>query len=377
MNVDGHEFRTKADYEAALRDKKKIQTIKNRVNFSDKEQVANLMEQISNGSCHFETVIGREFDDEVFEIYERIKNSKSVPNGKNNVTGKGQGKAKKHKKQKFSLEDCDEELKEQILLEIKKTERRRKLIASLCTLTAICSLGYAFLYYYNTDKTTKKSETLSNLKDTTTSELSLQVKGETKEVVEREILEEYKKIYNLNKKLIGWIKIDDTIIDYPVMQTNNNEYYLDYNFEQEKDKNGSIFMDTACDASDRSMNLILYGHNMKSGKMFGSLKNYKKESYYQKHQIIQFDTIYEKGTYQVMYVFESPVYSEEDITFKYYQFIDAVSEEEFYSNMKEMEKMSFYDTGVTAEYGEDLLTLSTCDSSEPNGRFVVVAKRIK
>lgn len=357
MNVDGHEFRIKADYEAALRDKKKIQDIKSRVNFSDKEQVANLMEELSNGSCHFETIIGREFDDEVYEIYEGIKNKKTTDNPKRKKVDKKQGKNKK-----FSLEDCDEELKEQILFEVKKTERRRKMIASLCTVIAICSLGYAFLYYYHTDKNTKKSETLSNLKGTTTSEVNLRIKGETKEVAEREILEEYKKIYNLNKKLIGWIKIDDTIIDYPVMQTNNNEYYLEYNFEQEKDKNGSIFMDTACDASDRSMNLILYGHNMKSGKMFGSLKNYKKESYFKTHPVIQFDTIYEKGTYQVMYAFESRVYSEEDITFKYYQFIDAVSEEEFYSNMKEMEKMSFYDTGVTAEYGEDLLTLSTCDS---------------
>lgn len=77
-----------------------------------------------------------------------------------------------------------------------------------------------------------------------------------------------------------------------------------------------------------------------------------------------------------MYVFRSRVYSEEEVVFKYYQFLDAVSEKEFTSNMQEMAELSLYDTGVTAQFGDELLTLSTCDSSEKDGRFVVVAKRI-
>ena len=78
-----------------------------------------------------------------------------------------------------------------------------------------------------------------------------------------------------------------------------------------------------------------------------------------------------------MYVFRSRVYREEEIVFKYYQFIDANSEQEFDSYMSEMASMSLYDTGVTAEYGDQLLTLSTCDYQEKNGRFVVVAKKVK
>ena len=93
--------------------------------------------------------------------------------------------------------------------------------------------------------------------------------------------------------------------------------------------------------------------------------------------VIEFDTIYEKATYQVMYVFRSQVYNEDDVVFKYYQFIEANSEEEFNFYMKEMASMSLYDTGVTANFGDSLLTLSTCDSSQTDGRFVVVAKRIK
>ncbi len=196
------------------------------------------------------------------------------------------------------------------------------------------------------------------------------------EEVELEVLEEYQTLYNKNKKLIGWLKIDDTIIDYPVMQTVNNEYYLDHNFNQEYDKNGSLFLDKDCDVVRRNTNLIIYGHHMKSGKMFGNLNSYSNEEYGKKHALIQFDTIYEKGTYEVMYVFRSRIYNEDEVVFKYYQFLDAASEAEFNSNMQEMAALSLYDTGVTARYGDELLTLSTCDSSETDGRFVVVAKRV-
>ena len=177
--------------------------------------------------------------------------------------------------------------------------------------------------------------------------------------------------------MIGWVKIDGTYIDYPVMQTTDNEYYLDHNMNQEYDKNGTIFMDKDCDVLKPSTNYILYGHHMKNGRMFGQLDLYQKESYYKDHPYISFDTIYEKGTYQVMYVFRSKVYKETEIAFKYYQFIDANGEQEFASYMQEMAEMSFYDTGVTAEYGDQLLTLSTCDYQETDGRFVVVAKKIE
>ena len=210
--------------------------------------------------------------------------------------------------------------------------------------------------------------------------VTIQGEDEEEEIV-LTVLEEYKTLFNKNKSLIGWIKIADTngegvFIDYPVMQSQDSEYYLTHNFYQEYDKNGSIFLDPACDIVHRSTNLIIYGHHMKSGEMFGNLDRYSSEAFYKEHRYIQFDTIYEKGTYEVMYVFRSRIYNEDEIVFKYYQFIDVDSEAEFYSNMNEMEQLALYDTGVTAVYGDELLTLSTCDYQETNGRFVVVAKRI-
>ena len=87
--------------------------------------------------------------------------------------------------------------------------------------------------------------------------------------------------------------------------------------------------------------------------------------------MIRFDTIYEKGTYQVMYAFMSHIYKEDEIAFKYYQFIDAASEQEFDSDMRSMQEMALYDTGVTAQYGDRLLTLSTCDYEEVTGALLL------
>ena len=247
---------------------------------------------------------------------------------------------------------------------------------------AVCCLGYFGVYAWHSYRTDNTYQALSALKEKPVVQRypSASQSGPQFTLDEaqepREVLEEYKNLLNKNKKLIGWVKIDDTNIDYPVMQTVDNEYYLNHNLNQEYDKNGSIFMDKDCDVLKPSTNFIIYGHHMKNGQMFGSLDRYASKDYYEKHPYIQFDTIYDKGTWEVMYVFRSRVYSEEEIVFKYYQFIDANSQQEFDSNMREMAAMSLYDTGVTASYGDQLLTLSTCDYQEKNGRFVVVAKKI-
>lgn len=268
--------------------------------------------------------------------------------------------------------------------ELKKREKRRKILILLCSVVAIGCLVYVGMYSYEDYRTKESYEQMSQLKEQTnkvpilTPEDTAPTINYTDTNVEvPEVLEEYKNLYNMNKKLIGWLKIDDTIIDYPVMQTSDNEYYLTHNINQEKDRNGALFLDKDCDVLKPSTNLIIYGHHMSSGRMFGNLDDYESESYYKKHSIIQFDTIYEKGTYEVMYVFRSKLYSEAEVVFKYYQFIECYSEQEFDSYMKEMAAMSLYDTGVTAKYGDRLLTLSTCDNSVEYGRFVVVAKRVE
>lgn len=275
----------------------------------------------------------------------------------------------------------DEKLREAVAKELRKREKRRKRLIALCIVLATGCIGYFSVYTYMNRKTQSESANWAQLKEDNKKKIPEDgdefVIHRTAETETPDILSEYKILYNKNKKLIGWVKIADTNIDYPVMQTSDNEYYLTHDFDQNKDKNGCIFMDKDCNVIDRSTNLIIYGHDMKSGAMFGHLDKYTDESFFKEHQTFQFDTIYEKGTYQVVYVFQAKVLAEDEIAFKYYQFIDANSEEEFLSNMAEMAAMSLYDTGVTPPYGSELVTLSTCDTSQgAEGRFVVVGMRV-
>lgn len=383
LTVAGRRFRTRADYEAALRDQKKIERIKAETDLDNPKQIYELLKDLQSGSYRFETIVGRDFDDEIYEKAEALKKQGITPeNAAKTVKAYKKKKEKRSKKKEYSvnLSDYDKDMQKQILIELRKQEKRRKLIVVLSSLVAVLCFGYFGVYYFFAARTSMDYEQLSDLKGS-------DALSETQEkndfslhkssVKLPDILDEYKTLYSKNKRLIGWLKIDDTNIDYPVMQTENNEYYLDHNFNQEYDKNGSLFLDCDCNVYPRSTNMIIYGHHMKSGSMFGNLQQYAKESYGKKHSVIEFDTIYEKATYQVMYVFRSQVYNEDDVVFKYYQFIEANSEEEFNFCMKEMASMSLYDTGVTANFGDSLLTLSTCDSSQTDGRFVVVAKRIK
>ena len=388
FEVAGRRLRTEADYKAALRDQKLIQQIRSQVDMEQPGAVITLYSDMQAGKYRFETVVGNDFDDEIYELAEKYK-SQGYNKDSRVSARKKREKKPKQKKQKdvkqqkakqVSLEDYDADMQKEILAQIKKRDRRRRLLVILCSVVAVGCFGYFGVYSFFVERNEMDYENLSRLKGNSALTGSLfhgvTIHYTEEEEVELEVLEEYQTLYNKNKKLIGWLKIDDTIIDYPVMQTVNNEYYLDHNFNQEYDKNGSLFLDKDCDVVRRNTNLIIYGHHMKSGKMFGNLNSYSNEEYGKKHALIQFDTIYEKGTYEVMYVFRSRIYNEDEVVFKYYQFLDAASEAEFNSNMQEMAALSLYDTGVTASYGDELLTLSTCDSSETDGRFVVVAKRV-
>jgi len=280
------------------------------------------------------------------------------------------------------LKDYDEDMRKAIIDEYLKKEALRKFLVTLCALVACGCLGYFFAYSYLREKNLYEQQSLSELKDKDSKGVNTYINpnrgknsvGEAKELI---VLPEYETLYNKNKSLVGWVQIPGTNIDYPVMQSPDGEYYLDHNIEQKYDKNGSIFMDPSCDITKYNTNTIIYGHHMKSGNMFGNLDDYASESFCNEHNVINFDTIYERGKYRVMYVFRDTIKQEADITFKYYQFIDALSEDEFYYNCKQMEDMSLYDTGIRAYYGDRLLTLSTCDHHEENGRFVVVAKKIE
>ena len=410
LEVAGRRFRTEEDFRAALRDQAKIEKIRAQIDMEQPGEVIRLYIDMQSGRYRFETAVGNDFDDEIYELAQTYKRQGYTKESKLPVEKKKKPIEKFTRKKEtadfpkepdqkavtarshtsgiddqsdvetVTIDQYDEEMQSVILQELHKREKRRRLMVILCSTVAILCFGYFGIYCYFADRTENDYADLASLKGNTAlavGEPTVTIHRTGDKEVELTVLEEYQTLYNKNKSLIGWLKIADTNIDYPVMQTVNNEYYLDHNYTQEYDKNGSLFLDKDCDIVHRNTNLIIYGHHMKSGKMFGNLNKYSSEDYAKQHATIQFDTIYEKGTYEVMYVFRSRIYNEEEIVFKYYQFFDAASEKEFNSNMQEMAALSLYDTGVTASYGDELLTLSTCDNSEQDGRFVVVAKRVE
>lgn len=190
------------------------------------------------------------------------------------------------------------------------------------------------------------------------------------------ILDRYLALYRENSDLVGWLSIEDMKIDYPVMQCEDDEYYLHHDFEGKDSKYGCLYVRERADL-ENGTNFVIYGHNMKDGSMFGDLDFYREEDFYREHSKIAFDTLYEEYTYEIVAVFLSQIYGENDDVFKYYQFYEAETEEEFDDFYDNIKKMSLYDTGVEAEYGDTFLTLSTCAYHVNNGRLAVVAKRVE
>ena len=357
--VNGREFRTVIDYKRALKDKEKLDPYEKKLEKAGYQECKRLRESLIGQKYSFQTAL---YDDFLNKIEKKIVIFES----------------ERSKKVDQMARD-----------ELKKREKRKNYLSLICVILAtVCFICFG-VYYYFDNRTNENHKKLEEMKEQAKKDAILKeiedndstvdnyVLNRDTENTELPILDEYKTLVSANKKLIGWVKIADTNIDYPVMQTTNNDFYQDHNINQEYDKNGSIFMDKDCNVTKPSTNFILYGHHMKSGNMFGTLDKYDSYDYYKEHSYIEFDTIYEKGKYEVMYVFRSKVFNEDEVTFKYYQFIDAFSDKEFDSYMDEMRSISLYDTGVTASFGDRLLTLSTCDYQEKNGRFVVVAKRIR
>jgi len=187
----------------------------------------------------------------------------------------------------------------------------------------------------------------------------------------------YSSIFNENKDVVAWIIIPDTKIDLPIVQTKSDEnYYLQRDINGKYNINGTLIMDTDSDVNKPSTNLIIHGHNMKSGEMFGDLDLYKDEIYAKEHEKIFVYFLDCKKEYQVIAVFYSQVFKKSDQVFKFYNFFQAENEEEFMDYYDNIKAKSIFDTGVEAEYGDELLTLSTCSYQVENGRFVVVAKKI-
>ncbi len=261
--------------------------------------------------------------------------------------------------------------------------KKRPFFYVLIAIFVVSLIGFSVNFYreYSADKALKEQQ--EALKNQMT-------ESEIKEPVKNEILPKFQELYKGNNDFVGWLTIDDTKIDYPVMQLIEDEnYYMSHDYEKKENINGSLVLDSDSVAGvgakefdyengkKPSTNLIIHGHTMKSGEMFGDLSDYENEDYMKEHKIIKFSSLYEEREYEVISVFRSQVYNKSDEVFKFYKFFEAETYEEFdywYSNIKQM---SVFDTGVEAKFGDEFITLTCCAYHVEDGRFVVVAKRVK
>ena len=278
-----------------------------------------------------------------------------------------------------------------ILVNMKKKSKLIKIIYILLTVLIIYEVLYLINYYIDKYTTKKQSNLLDNITiaenlviDDTQKNTDLEqnnnpinISEEHIDVVQKnERMLKLEELQKQNPDIIGWLEIENTNINYPVLQGTDNSYYMNHNYKKKQTKSGSIFLDKNYSWSIPSDNLLIYGHNMSNGTMFQNLLKYKSKSFYNNHPTIRFTTDTEDAYYDIISVFESKVYNKSDNNvFKYYQFINAQNENEYNNFVANAEKISLYDTGQTAKYGDQLLTLSTCAYHTKNGRFAVVARK--
>lgn len=255
----------------------------------------------------------------------------------------------------------------------------------------IISLLYILKFYKMSNEATKESQLLNEIDLETQEEANNNSNDEEKKINEAdgkaskniennniettERMLKVKKLQKENDDIVGWLEIEDTNINYPVLQGDDNEFYLNRNYKKEKSEKGSIFLDAKYNWNIPSNNLLIYGHNIINGLMFQDLLKYESQNFYKKHPNIRFTTEKDDKEYEIISVFKSRVYYKaEKNVFRYYDFINVETENEYMDFVKNAKKSSIYDTETTAKYGDELITLVTCSYHIEDGRFVVIGR---
>ncbi|MGI5900350.1 MAG: class B sortase [Christensenellales bacterium] len=201
--------------------------------------------------------------------------------------------------------------------------------------------------------------------------------------------EKWDELYAVNDDIQGWIKIDETEIDYPVVMAKPEDdalaedgfYYLHNNFDRKRDSQGAVFLYPGSDILS-SRNLSIYGHNQRNLRMFGTLKYYnylwssRALEQYQKSPLVQFDTIYGDGTYKM---FAFLLVDEEESGFFNFMYNDFQSEDVFLSYVDHLRMHSLINTSVDVQEGDELITIITCTSESliKQGKFIIVARKVR
>ena len=183
---------------------------------------------------------------------------------------------------------------------------------------------------------------------------------------------QFSDLHAVNEHIVGWVSVDGTKLNNPILQAKDNDFYLNRNFKDEHSRAGSVFMDYRNDVMDMSRNTVLYGHAMKNGTMFGSLKEYTEQDYANEHDIIYFDTLYDSYDIEVFAAYETTI----DF---YYIETKFKSDDEFMHFIDEVQSRSVIEMPTDIQQNDQIVTLSTCNNSvhSKDKRFVVHGKLVK
>ncbi len=382
--IGKHEFATREEWEGAKRDLEMIEAILNRLDLDRSEDVWTVYDLIHDGKIEFESQIGTTFFCDISDRAAQSYKHKLKP-GRREWAKEWNEQRKLLGQDNPAVSRTFQQIQQ--ITETKQSRMFKFLGLSCAALAAICIMFYSHSVYLE-NQAAKKLEEIKKQKnvykevDWYADRIRMEQAAQTSETPLAEaaapvVLPEYAAMYEQYPDLVGWIRIPDTKVDLPVMKGTDNDYYLHRNIDGAEDINGTLFLDCRADIQKPSTNLIIYGHNMKSGEMFGGLKQYLDEPYLLEHSTIQFDTIYEKHTYQIIAVCLTDVGAQTDDSYRYYNFIEAANEEEFSAFMENIRSCSVYDSSQGVTLSDNLLTLSTCNSYVEDGRLFLVAKKIQ
>ena len=199
--------------------------------------------------------------------------------------------------------------------------------------------------------------------------------GVSTEETPQVILDEYKDLYSQNSDMAGWISVGEQI-NYPIMKCAEDEnFYLHNDFNKLESSYGALYLSEESKIGQKGINVI-YGHSMKDGSMFGSLKKYLDADYLEENKVIQIDSIYENMRYEVVAVFKSQIYMSNEEVFRYYSYKGDVSEGLFQDYINGVSNIAEYNNLESVKYGDSLIELVTCNYHVENGRLVVLCKKI-
>lgn len=250
----------------------------------------------------------------------------------------------------------------------------KKVLSNLTTVVCLGVFMYAafglfdiFMDYYQNRKM------LNNVQDTfynaaSAEENSTQGENESSHTIRPG----FKELLKQNPDVVGWITIDGTQIDYPVLQSSNNETYLTQNYNNSESRAGSIFLDYRNDISSPGLNTVIYGHRMKDGSMFQHLTKFLEDDFFETHRTFEFDTLYNSYEAEIFAVYNTLT------EFNYIQ-TEFADEAEYSKLLKEIKEVSKFETDVEVNADDPIITLSTCDYEldKHEGRLVIQAKLVK